>query len=127
MTYPHHPGPHHLGFPPGSWPYPPPTSGTHDNLALGTTLGQLLAGQDRQLFLQELIVAELRALPERIAALIPTPPPPPPPGPTLSDHLAAMREILKLMIPLGLIALVAMGRLTVFEGEGLIRKWLGLG
>lgn len=119
MSYPHHPEP-----PPGSYPYPPPTYGNESVMLVW--LGQILTVQQQGIALHETVVEELRALPDRIAAKLP-PPPPPPPTPTLEERLRTMREFLKLLVPLFLLGAIVMGKITLLEGEGVIRKWLGIG
>lgn len=44
---------------------------------MGFTLGQLLAGQERQIFVSEMIVQRLDELPEKIAERLPSPAPAP--------------------------------------------------
>lgn len=97
-----------------------------DSLALGTTLGQLLAGQERSIFLHEAQLHELRALPARIAEMIPQPAAKPP-EPTIHERLSIVREILKTLVPLALLAAIVMGKLTFIEAWPLLRQSMGLG
>lgn len=86
---PGYPPPPWIGWPP-SYPTHWQTNGhQHHDLALGTTLGQLLAGQERQIYISELHTRELAKihdrledLPERMAQAMPAPPPALPPQPT---------------------------------------------
>lgn len=117
MSYPHHPEP-----PPGSYHYSPPTYGNESVMLVW--LGQILTVQKQAISLHETVVEELRALPDRIAAKLPPPPAPPP---SLEERLRTMCEFLKLLVPLFLLGAIVMGKITLLEGEGVIRKWLGIG
>lgn len=78
----------------GTWPQYPPaieggaappfSNGRHypapqpqPDLTMGLTFGQLLAGQERQIFVSELIAERLDQLPGKIAAQLPQPAPTP--------------------------------------------------
>lgn len=118
------------GYPP-TWPGPYPHSAVpgHDSLALGTTLGRLLAGQERTIFLHEKTLQELQALPSRLAAALPPPSvaPMPAASPSLHDWMQTVREILKTLVPLALLAAIAAGKITFLEAMPLIRQAMGLG
>lgn len=60
------------------WPQPYPQSSGSD-LYLGTMLGGLQSGQQRVIFLLEMIGHRLEELPEKLAERIPPPAPPAPP------------------------------------------------
>jgi len=83
---------------PGAWPRqwsgeadPPRVNGAHypqtsaPDLQMGLTLGQLLSGQDRQIFVSELIADKLDQLPSKIAEQLSRHAPTPPAAPTSSQ------------------------------------------
>lgn len=116
------------GYPP-TWPGPYPHSAVpgNDSLALGTTLGRLLAGQERTIFLHEKTLQELQALPSRLAAALPPPAASmPPSSPSLHDWMQTVREILKLLLPLALLGAIITGKLTWLEAMPLIRQAIGM-
>lgn len=130
-----------MAYPP-QHPQPPPwhgypqrsstpgaSAGGTDNLALGSMLGQLLAGQERSIFLHEMTVTELRSLPDRIAQRLPPPqtPTPAPSTPTIESRLIIVREIAKTLIPILVLAAFIMGKLTFSEALPILRHVLGLG
>lgn len=53
--------------------YPPPLPSSAPDLTMGLTLGQLLAGQERQIFVSEMIVQRLDDLPQKLAEQLPLP------------------------------------------------------
>lgn len=91
-------------LPPHGWPTSPthlppssPPVNGHESLMLGSLLGQLHAGQQRMIYLQEMVVTELRGLPDKIADVMPAPdaalPPPAaplPPSPPEDDLKKAL-------------------------------------
>lgn len=122
-----------MSSPPPSWSGYPPTSpppyhhgggaNGHDSLALGTTLGRLLSGQDRTIFVLELINSKLEELPEKIAERLPQPPAPPAP-PDPADRMT-WRDWMQIGIALLVIAGALTGKLAPDKALSIIGKPFG--
>jgi hypothetical protein len=93
-------GPHYQQQPP--WPY-------HANGAdlQGVILGRLLAGQDRQIELLQRIEGHLSKEKPKMNWM---------------DFLMAVRQTAWSLVPIGVLALIILGKLTVLEGFGIIRQ-----
>lgn len=118
------------GYQMTSSPMSPPVNGS-ESMLLGSMLGELKSGQSqithaisvqtdvlRQIHGQLSSNATLMA--ERLPEKMPSPA-------SLEDRLKLTREVLKTLVPVLLLAAIVLGKITLLEGEGLLRRWLGLG
>ncbi len=117
------------GYPtssPPSWPQHQPHGS--DGLFLGAALGELKSGQSQIVtaiseqthVLQEIrgqLASNATLMSERLPAR---------PAQTIDDRLRTMREILKTLVPLALLAAIVTGKLTWLEAWPLLRASLGL-
>lgn len=134
MSYPPPPwGGYPPTWPPSS-PPPAPVINGHDSLALGTTLGQLMAGQERTIYVLELIHARLVTnseiladrLPERSerqpeTAPSPSAPPAPPPGEPMTA-----RDWAQICIAVVVVSAAIADKLPLEQVLPLVLKLLGL-
>jgi len=91
----------------------------HDSLALGSMLGRLEAGQERTIYVLELIHGRLEDLPDRLAQKIPAPSSPPP-----SEQLT-LRDWMQLAIAGIVIGMALAGRIPLDRAVTVIGKPLG--
>ncbi len=124
---------HYLPPSPGSYPpnyYPPssPANG-HESMLLGSMLGELKSGQVAivsALGQQTGVLHRIHDRLEENAKLMAHLPEAAPAATTLEDRLQIVREILKTLVPLALLAAIIMGKITFLEAWPLIRQSLGL-
>ena len=121
---------------PQSWHPPSPPATGHDSLALGTTLGQLLAGQERTIFVLELIHSRLvensQLMADRLpeagspAAAPPAPAAPAPLPPASSLERMTVRDWVQIGLAIGVVLAALAGRVPLDKALPLVLKPLGV-
>lgn len=93
-----------------------------DSMMLGALLGEIKSGQANTIHALELIRAQLEANARLMAERLPVVKA----SRSTEDTLKLVREFIQTLIPIGLLVLLAIGKLKVADVWPLIRQTLGL-
>jgi hypothetical protein len=84
----------------------------------GVILGRLLAGQDREIACQERMIRILEKIEDKLDSKKESTSPP------IMDVLMAVRQTAWSLVPIFVLALIIMGKMTLLEGTGILRNMI---